>query len=119
MVGAVHTHALSVSLSILVSQYLFFFLYLSLSLAYTNRGTTPIVFCHGLGIGYLQYMMLLQKLPRDGDVYLLDFPNITMALGAGIFVFLLPRDMYLLDVPSFSATLGAGLYFWFVPFFLI
>jgi len=31
MVGAVHTHALSVSLSILVSQYLFFFLYLSLS----------------------------------------------------------------------------------------
>jgi len=61
--------------------------------------------------------MLLQKLPRDGDVYLLDFPNITMALGAGIFVFLLPRDMYLLDVPSFSANLGAGLYFLVCSFF--
>jgi len=110
---SIHTHSFSRLFPA------FFFLYLSLSLAYTNRGTTPIVFCHGLGIGYLQYMMLLQKLPRDGDVYLLDFPNITMALGAGIFVFLLPRDMYLLDVPSFSANLGAGLYFWFVHFFLI
>ena len=112
-----HIHPYTLFLSLFPSFSLS--LSLSFSLAYTNRGNTPIVFCHGLGIGYLQYMMLLQKLPRDGDVYLLDFPNITMALGAGIFVFLLPRDMYLLDVPSFSATLGAGLYFWFVPFFLI
>jgi len=57
--------------------------------AYTNRSfatatpSTPIVFCHGLGIGFLHYLRVLKSFPSSSSVYLLTFPNITMTLGAG------------------------------------
>lgn len=44
--------------------------------------TAPIVFCHGLGVGYVHYLLMLWRLPTTSPVYLLDFPNITMTLGA-------------------------------------
>jgi len=40
----------------------------------------PIVFCHGLGIGFLHYLRVLKDLPSS--VYLIESPNITMTLGA-------------------------------------
>jgi pimeloyl-ACP methyl ester carboxylesterase len=46
------------------------------------KPTTPIVFCHGLGVGYVHYLWVLKALPPSSPVYLLDFPNITMTLGA-------------------------------------
>ena len=44
--------------------------------------TAPIIFCHGLGIGFLHYLRVLRQLPSSSDVYLLESPNITMSLGA-------------------------------------
>jgi len=46
------------------------------------KPTSPIVFCHGLGVGYVHYLWVLKNLPTTSPVYLLDFPNITMTLGA-------------------------------------
>ncbi|TPX65045.1 hypothetical protein SpCBS45565_g05452 [Spizellomyces sp. 'palustris'] len=43
--------------------------------------TRPIVFIHGIGIGFLHYMPLVARLPRDVDVFLLDWPHVSMRLA--------------------------------------
>ena len=45
-----------------------------------SKQMAPIIFCHGLGIGFLHYLRVLMHLPSS--VYLIESPNITMTLGA-------------------------------------
>ena len=58
------------------------FLYRRATQAAVLQRTTPVVFCHGLGIGFLHYLRVLKGLPSSSDVYLLESHNITMTLGA-------------------------------------
>jgi pimeloyl-ACP methyl ester carboxylesterase len=67
-----------------------------------TKAKTPIVFCHGLGVGYVHYLWTLWALPATSPVYLLDFPNITMTLGAEtqpsvVDTTLLVKDMLQID----------------------
>ncbi|KAJ3178155.1 hypothetical protein HDU87_003707 [Geranomyces variabilis] len=38
----------------------------------------PIVFIHGIGIGYLHYATLIARLPTTVDVFLIDWPHVAM-----------------------------------------
>ena len=58
------------------------FLYRHAADATLPTSTAPIIFCHGLGIGFLHYLRVLQGLPSSSEVYLIESPNITMSLGA-------------------------------------
>jgi len=40
----------------------------------------PIVFIHGIGIGFAHYMGLIMAFPRDVDVYLVEWPHVAMQL---------------------------------------
>lgn len=40
----------------------------------------PVFFIHGLGIGFTHYLNLLVNLPTDVDVYLLEWPHVSMQL---------------------------------------
>ncbi len=42
----------------------------------------PIVFIHGIGIGYPHYLGLVAALPTDVDVYLVEWPNVAMQMSA-------------------------------------
>ena len=37
-----------------------------------------VVFVHGIGIGFLHYLLLLARLPRGSDVYLVEWPHVCM-----------------------------------------
>lgn len=41
----------------------------------------PIVFIHGIGMGLLHYIGLVARLPREVDVFLLDWPHISMRIA--------------------------------------
>lgn len=47
-----------------------------------NSDVYPIVFIHGLGIGFAHYIYLIAGLPRDRDVYLVEMPYVCMRLDA-------------------------------------
>lgn len=47
-----------------------------------NNNAYPIVFIHGLGIGFAHYIYLIAGLPRDRDVYLVEMPYVCMRLDA-------------------------------------
>jgi hypothetical protein len=53
----------------------------------------PIVFIPGIGIGFVQYLALIAKLPRNVDVYLVETPWVSMQICP--------------DVPSVDATTTA------------
>ena len=40
----------------------------------------PVFVIHGLGIGYTHYLNVLARLPKDVDVYLLEWPHVCMQL---------------------------------------
>ncbi len=42
----------------------------------------PIVFIHGIGIGYAHYFGVVSSLPTDVDVYLLEWPNVAMQMNS-------------------------------------
>ncbi|KAJ3011558.1 hypothetical protein HKX48_006774 [Thoreauomyces humboldtii] len=56
----------------------------------TPRGALPIVFVHGIGVGFAVYLPLLASLPRNVPIYLLEWPHVAMQV----------RD----DVPSVADT---------------
>ena len=43
----------------------------------------PIVFVHGIGIGFAHYMGLLHLFPTDVDIYLLEWPHVAMQMATG------------------------------------
>ncbi len=45
-----------------------------------KRRRLPVFVIHGLGIGYTHYLSVLARLPRDVDVYLLEWPHVCMQL---------------------------------------
>jgi pimeloyl-ACP methyl ester carboxylesterase len=40
-----------------------------------------VVFIHGLGVGFAAYMRLISHLPRDVDVFLLEWPHVSMHMA--------------------------------------
>ncbi len=40
----------------------------------------PVFFIHGLGIGFTHYLNVIYNLPKDVDVYLLEWPHVSMQL---------------------------------------
>ena len=44
------------------------------------RQAKPIVFVHGIGIGFLPYIMLILCLPREVDVFLIEWHHVSMQL---------------------------------------
>ena len=47
-----------------------------------DGGVLPIVFVHGLGVGFGLYLGVMAGLPRRAPAYLLEWPSTVMALGA-------------------------------------
>jgi hypothetical protein len=39
---------------------------------------TPIIFVHGIGIGFAHYLAFILQLPKELDVYLLEWPHVAM-----------------------------------------
>lgn len=52
-----------------------------LARAGTNPRNPSVVFVHGIGIGFLNYLPLLARLPRDRDVYLVEWPHVAMQVS--------------------------------------
>ena len=44
----------------------------------------PIVFIHGIGIGFAHYLGLLHAFPTDVDVYLLEWPHVAMQMATDV-----------------------------------
>ena len=40
----------------------------------------PVVFVHGIGIGFAHYLALIAVLPTEVDVFLVEWPYITMQM---------------------------------------
>ena len=40
----------------------------------------PVVFVHGLGIGFAHYLALIAALPTEVDVFLVEWPYVTMQM---------------------------------------
>jgi len=45
-----------------------------------DSGLKPIVFVHGIGIGFLPYMVLIIGLPTEVDVFLVEWPHVAMQM---------------------------------------
>eukprot|EP01031_Cornospumella_fuschlensis_P032819 gene32819-39679_t len=41
----------------------------------------PVVFVHGIGVGFVHYLYLFRQLPRDSDVFLVEWPYVTMRMA--------------------------------------
>jgi len=48
----------------------------------TDRQAVPIVFVHGIGIGFAHYLPLIWGLPYDRDVFLVEWPYVAMQMHA-------------------------------------
>lgn len=46
-----------------------------------SNGALPIVFIHGIGIGFLHYLGIILSFPRNVDVYLVEWPHVSMQLS--------------------------------------
>lgn len=44
----------------------------------------PIVFIHGIGIGFAHYLLTILHLPDDVDVYLVEWPHVAMQLRSTV-----------------------------------
>ena len=42
---------------------------------------SPIVFVHGIGIGFAHYIQFLAMLPTEVDIYLLEWPYVAMQVS--------------------------------------
>ena len=45
-----------------------------------SNGPKPIVFVHGIGIGFLPYLALIFGLPTEVDVFLVEWPHVAMQM---------------------------------------
>lgn len=52
-----------------------------------NFNEQPIIFIHGIGIGFAHYLGLMCNFPTEVDVYLLEWPHVAMQMATGIFIF--------------------------------
>ena len=50
----------------------------------TGKKRIPIVFIHGLGVGFAHYARLINHFPKDVDVYLLEWPHVAMQLATHV-----------------------------------
>ena len=41
----------------------------------------PLVFVHGIGIGYAHYLYFITTLPSEIDVYLIEWPHVAMQVS--------------------------------------
>lgn len=44
----------------------------------TDSRATPLFFVHGIGIGFGHYLAFISMLPREIDVYLVEWPHVAM-----------------------------------------
>ena len=44
----------------------------------------PIVFIHGIGIGFPHYLGLIMSFPEEADVYLVEWPHVAMQFTAAV-----------------------------------
>jgi hypothetical protein len=44
----------------------------------------PIIFIHGIGIGFAHYLGLLNSFPTEVDVYLLEWPHVAMQMSSDV-----------------------------------
>ncbi len=58
----------------------------------------PIVFVHGIGIGLSQYLQIIDMLPKDTDVFLVEWPHVAMQMSH--------------DVPSADMCVGKSTNFY-------
>jgi len=42
----------------------------------------PVVFFHGIGIGFAAYLQLISSLPRDVDIFMVEWPHVSMQMSA-------------------------------------
>ncbi|RYG68363.1 hypothetical protein EON64_05350 [archaeon] len=47
----------------------------------SGSGKLPVVFVHGIGVGFAHYLYLLRQLPGDSDVFLVEWPYVTMQMA--------------------------------------
>mmetsp|Transcript_43093 Transcript_43093/g.116300 ORF Transcript_43093/g.116300 Transcript_43093/m.116300 type:complete len:292 (+) Transcript_43093:945-1820(+) len=47
------------------------------------NGSLPVVFVHGIGIGFMHYLALIASLPADVPVYLVEWPHVSMQITGG------------------------------------
>ena len=47
---------------------------------YSAPAKLPIVFIHGIGIGFAHYLGLIANFPKDTDVFLLEWPHVCMQM---------------------------------------
>ena len=45
-----------------------------------SSGHKPIVFVHGIGVGFLPYLVLIIGLPVEVDVFLVEWPHVAMQM---------------------------------------
>jgi pimeloyl-ACP methyl ester carboxylesterase len=50
----------------------------------SSRKPLPIVFIHGIGIGFAHYLRLVLNFPRNTDVYLIEWPHVAMQLQSTV-----------------------------------
>lgn len=46
----------------------------------SSCGHKPIVFVHGIGVGFLPYLVLILGLPVEVDVFLVEWPHVAMQM---------------------------------------
>jgi len=44
----------------------------------------PILFVHGIGIGFAHYLLLLWKFPTEQDIYLVEWPHVAMQFSSEV-----------------------------------
>jgi hypothetical protein len=49
-----------------------------------NKQALPIVFIHGIGIGFPHYLGLILSLPDESDIYLVEWPHVAMQFTSSV-----------------------------------
>jgi hypothetical protein len=49
-----------------------------------SKKTLPVVFIHGIGIGFPHYLGLILSFPDDVDVYLVEWPHVAMQFSSSV-----------------------------------
>ncbi|KAI8816126.1 uncharacterized protein EV422DRAFT_501600 [Fimicolochytrium jonesii] len=67
-----------------------------------HPSAVPVVFIHGIGIGFCQYLAILAQLPRNVPVYLLEWAHVSMQLSEEV-----PTIEHTLELISCVLTLDS------------
>lgn len=49
-----------------------------------SKSALPIVFVHGIGIGFPHYLGMILSLPEEADVYLVEWPHVAMQFTSSV-----------------------------------